>query len=154
MKATVYIPEDKAELYEKAKAELGGTISATFVRCLERELETKRAATDRIVVKIFNRDTERTEKKAFVGRWIVQDEEHWFDEQTTGVQGGGLYSVAVTKERRIVVVSGPKNDDFDTFAVHEDLDDLCASSTYSYPESLIAAVKNELGIDHIEELDI
>ncbi|HLX43599.1 MAG TPA: hypothetical protein VKR43_09205 [Bryobacteraceae bacterium] len=159
MKATVYIPEDKAELYEKAKAELGGTISATFLRCLEQELEMKRAATGRIVVTLYDRKVDRVVKKAFVGRWIIfEGEENQFDVTTSGFQCRGMYSVAITKERRIVVVSGKKNDTPDTFEVYDDLDDFAAAEAMDgdpkYPQGLIAAVKVALGFDHIEELDI
>lgn len=162
MKATIYIPEDKAELYEKAKAELGGTISAAFVRCMERELEIKRATMNRIVVKIWDQEKERGVKKAFEGRWIVGNErfpeEFWFDENKTGISGGGTYAVAVTKQNRIVVASGQKNQDLNSFEVHEDLEDFTEAEVDNrypmYPESLIAAVKGEFGVDHIEELDI
>lgn len=163
MKATIYIPDEKADLYERVRTELGGTISATFVRCMERELELKRATMDRIVVEITDRHTERTSKKAFEGRWIVgterNPEEYHFDQSIDTVSGGAVYAVAMTKQSRIVVISGPVSGDepLDTFEVYEDVDDFASAHCDSYPKyplSLISAVKSELGIDSIEELDI
>jgi hypothetical protein len=157
MKATIYIPEDKADLYEKARAELGGTISAAFVRCMERELEAKRAATNRIIVEIYDKDSGRYSKKAFEGRWLVGDprllEEHVFPEQ----MGSALFAVAATRQNRIVVVSGEAQEDLVSFEVYSDVEDFASANDAGwprYPESLVAAVKGELGLDHIEELDI
>jgi hypothetical protein len=161
MKATIYIPEDKTELYKRAKSELGGTISAAFVRCMERELEIKHATMNRIVVEISDKNTGRLSKKAFEGRWIVgsaNKTETFLFEEIGGIKGAGSYAVAVTKQNRIVVVSENDNDELDGFMVHGDLDDFSSSfidGQYPlYPESLIAAVKDELGIVHIEEMDI
>lgn len=162
MKATIYIPENKSEVYEKAKVELGDSISATFVRCLERELASKRLETERIVVQILDKE-ERAIKKAFEGRWIVGAgiramEDHSFDQENTGIQGGAAYSVAVTKNGRLVVVAAKsKNDDLEEFEVYDDFDEFSTSETGNYPRypaSLIAAVADGLDIDHIEDLDI
>ena len=73
-KATIYIPEDKQGIYDQAKTELGDTISATFLRYLERDLWAKRQAMDRIVVEITDTETQRTSRKAFEGRWLVGNE--------------------------------------------------------------------------------
>lgn len=162
MKATVYIPEDKASIYEAAKSELGDTISATFVRCLERELEAKRAQMNRIVVEVTDR-TGRTIKKAFEGRWLIEDEEHCFtkaEEERWGFQGrarGLMYSVAQTKAGRVVVVSGDFGHEVDGFEYYDTVEEFGNAEDGGcprHPVSLIAAVKDCLGLDHVEELDI
>jgi len=160
MKATIYIPENKSDLYEKAKTELGDSISATFVRCLERELESKRIQTDRIVVEISG-DEDRITKKAFEGRWLVGGpgggEKHFYDE-TSSIQGGGAYSVALTKRGQIAVCTWDRYDLIRWFTVHPDYDDFSTHVDQGgypgYPPTLISAVAAELGIDHVEDLDI
>ncbi len=158
MKATIYIPDEKAELYEKAKEQLGGTISATFVRCIERELEAKQLETEKIVVEIAAYDDPgRVTKKAFQGRWIIGDEkqgeQHWFDQEKSGIRGGGTYSVAVTGKGKIVVVTFDSRTDWaDELLVYENFEGL--KNAEIHPDSLIAAVACGLDIDHIEHLDI
>jgi hypothetical protein len=102
MKATIYIPDEKAALYEQAKEKLSNSISETFVRCLERALENRRISVGRIVVELQDEPTGRICKQAFEGAWIIGDEnrgeQHRFNETKTGLRGGGEYSVARTKK--------------------------------------------------------
>jgi hypothetical protein len=130
-------------------------------------IEIQQAATGRIVVEIREQFTgcpTRTSKKAFEGRWIVgtpdNPELHVF-KPIGGYIGGERYAVAVTKQNRIVVLS-PNVDESeearDCFAIYDDLDDFSSANIENqyprFPESLIAAVKYELGVDHTEEMDI
>jgi hypothetical protein len=163
MKATIYIPEDKAAFYEKAKEELGGTISATFVRCIERELEARRLETAKIVVELYDCERDRTTKKAFEGRWLIGDESegepHLFDEEKTGIRGGGHYSVALTAKGRIAVLEqDPHQTSSSSFDVFQDFGELKAAELDGrypkYPDSLVSAVADALGVDHVEHLDI
>lgn len=162
MKATLYIPESKAELYEKAKATLGESISATFVKCLERELQAFETAPGRIVVSLRDRYG-RHRTKAFEGVWLVggpepkDGETHHFDSDATGVYGHSISSVARTKAGRIVVVTWDENSG-DTFTIHQDFEEFREAkhdNRYpAYPASLVSVVGSELGSDNIEELDI
>ncbi|MEP7355372.1 MAG: hypothetical protein ABI824_19245 [Acidobacteriota bacterium] len=164
MKATIYIPDDKAAIYEKAKEKLGGTISATFLRCIESELASLATKTDRLVVVEWDKAREVFSKKAFNGRWIVGDgeegSEFYFDQEKTGVSGGGNYSVAITAKGRIAVYEKELKErnpggTLDHYKNFEELQGEMIDNQYPrYPESLIAAVADNLGIDHVEELDI
>lgn len=161
MKTTIYIPDEKSAIYERAKTELGDSISATFVKCLERELEAKSQSTDRIVVELRD-ENGRTTRKAFVGRWLVgsaeDSENFWFDKDTEGVSLDGRhqgFSVALTKAGRFAVVS--RGEESDYFEVYDDfarLSGLDSSGYPAYPKTLIRAVASEMGVDVVEELDI
>lgn len=161
MKATIYIPDDQAKVYEDAKEKLGESISKTFLKCLERELESAKLKTGRIVVGLLDEKTGRYTKKAFEGRFIVgcdeAPEEFSFDEEKTGVRGGGDYAVAITKANRLAVLSFNGDGEATDLKVHKDFEDLKnATDDHSptYPETLIQAVAAELDIEHIEEMDI
>jgi hypothetical protein len=66
--------------------------------------------TKRIVVEIYDKETGRYTKKAFMGRFIVgeanQPENFCFDEADTGISdsGYGAYAVALTAKERLVVL--------------------------------------------------
>ena len=163
MKATIYIPDDQAPIYEEAKQKLGESISKTFVRCLARELESAKLKTSRIVFELRNESTYRVSKKAFEGRFIVADAERpenfYFDEATTGIRdaGHGGYAIAVTKAKQLAVLEFDGDRYVVEFKVHKDFDDFknATIDTYqAYPDSLIAAVAAELDVEHVEELDI
>jgi hypothetical protein len=161
MKATIYIPDERAEVYEQAKKELGESISATFLKCLQRELEAKRQKTERIVVGLYDGDNDRTTKKSFEGRWLIGDaeggEKHLFDQERTGISGGGDYSVAVTSKGRLVLVTfDHKTDCPQWLAVYESFDDMKnpQRAEDALPESLISAIASELEVDHVEHMDI
>jgi hypothetical protein len=159
MKATIYVPENKSEIYERAKAELGDSISATFVRCLERELESKRIETGRIVVEIADKE-DQMRKKAFEGRWLLGGpglgEKHFFEEDSAIRGGAAGYSVALTKRGQLAVCGWDRDDLIRWFVVHPDFDDFSTNVSESggYPPSLISAVAAQLNIDHVEEIDI
>jgi hypothetical protein len=164
MKTTLYIPDNKLELYETAKKELGDSVSATFLQCIERELAEKRLRIEQIIVEIQDATTERIEKKAFRGRWILGDadegELHVWDEEKTGIRGGAHYSVAVTAKNAIAVFDrGTEDGYWDHYAVFsggfDEFRDSCDSDSCArFPGSLINAVAAELDVNHIEHLDI
>jgi hypothetical protein len=164
MKATIYIPDDQSKIYEDAKEKLGDSISKTFLRCLERELENAKLRTGRIVVEIHDVDTGRVSKKAFEGRFIVGDEsspeEFRFSggEGITHSRGHGGYAVASTKANRIVVLEFDSDNNVTDMSVHDNYDDFAGAQVDGgypqYPETLIQAVAAELEFDRIEDLDI
>lgn len=163
MKATIYIPEDKAKVYEDAKEKLGESISKTFVECLERKLENAKLKTGRIVVPVYDKDTGRVTKKCFEGRFLIggldRGEDFYYPENS-GIQnmaGCGGYSVALMKADRLAVLHFDSNGQVICFDVLEDFDELsnAEDSGYEkYPPSLVQAVGAEVGVEIIEDLDI
>ena len=164
MQVTICIPDDQASIYEQAKAQLGGSVSEAFVRCLARELENAKQRTGRIVVRISDGEG-RIARKAFEGQFIVgsetEPEEFEFD-PTPGIASPapkhcGKYSVAVTKANRLVILEFDGDKIFG-FNVHEDFDEFKDTSIDTkypdYPETLIQAVADEMDIEFIEVLDI
>lgn len=142
-------------------------MSAMFLRCLERELKSKRQEIGRLVVELKDANG-RLAKKAFEGRWLVGDAENsenfWFDYKKTGISEDGThggYSVAITKAGRIVVVcrNVSTHTNEDSFEVHDNFQAF-SNATVSdgrypmYPETLVQAVADELGEDYAEELNI
>jgi hypothetical protein len=163
MKATIYIPDEQSGIYTEAKEKLGESVSKTFLKCLERELAALKAETGRIVVEVVDPGTERSAKKAFEGRWVVgsaeKPERFEYDEEVTGLRGGGYYAVAATKAGRLVVLGhDERGEQVTEFVVHDTFEDFSTSlvdGRYpTYPESLIQAVAAEMAIDRIEEMDI
>jgi hypothetical protein len=159
MKTTLYVPDEKVALYERAKEELGESLSSTFIKCLERELAMRKLKTERIVVEVTDRQTDRSTKKAFQGRWLVasdrQPEQFWFE--GGGASGSGFYAVAQSAKGTLVVLSGENDEEWNELTYHGDFDDFkdAKDGVYSrYPDSLIAAVAEELDLDYAEELDI
>jgi len=160
MKATIYIPDDKAEVYEKAKTTLQDSISQTFVRCLERELENRLVKAERIVVELSHPETGRLSKKAFKGVWLIGSENEGEDFHPTedGPGSGGEFSVAKTEGGRIAVLKFNRNNEGEDLRVFDDFDAFSKSEIdnqfQEFPLSLIAAVGDALGIEIIEEMDI
>lgn len=161
MKATIYIPDDKAELYERAKAKLSDSISQTFLRCLETALEHQRITTERIVLDVVIPNSEHLRKIAFEGAWLIgsatEGETHAF-EARSGVSGGGPYSVARTKKGGLLVAEFNEYGDiteWGTFTDYRDFSTAQIDGKYpKFPESLLSAVASVLGEEHVEELDI
>lgn len=160
MKTSIYIPDEKVGLYEQAKEKLGDSISATFVRCLERELELRRRSVNRIVVEVEG-ENERPVSKAFEGRWVIGKEDYgeqfaWPED--SGLSGVCECSVAITKAGRIVVIQhfqGRLSD----FQVFDDFDELKNATIDGgrypmFPDGFIQSVATELDIAHVEELEI
>ena len=163
MKATIYIPDDQAKIYEYAKEKLGESISKTFVKCLERELRNARLKLGRIVFDLYDEKTDRVQKKSFEGRFIVgtenQPEKFLFDEEVEGMRGGGGYAVAVTKGGRLAVFTFDNHQEqIVRFTKYEDFDEFKNAEMDNrypmYPESLVQAVASEVGIERIEDMDI
>src|SRR5260370_79704 len=130
MKATIYIPEDKKDLYEKAKSTLNDSISETFVRCLERELSNRKLQTERIVVELEDPHTSRLSKKAFKGAWLIGSESEGERYHTTegGPGFGGEFSVARTEAGRLVVIAKHGSGDFpEDMRVFADFDEFSKS---------------------------
>lgn len=164
MNATIYIPDEQEHLYSAARIQLGDSLSKIIVRCLERELENMKLKAERIVVEIYDEHSDRRTKKAFEGSFIIgseaEGEEFSFEEgsEITMMSHGG-YAVAVTKASRIVVLEFDRDDNATDLQVYDDFEEFqnatMDNGRYpSYPESLIQAVASDLGIEHIENLDI
>ena len=160
MKATIYIPEEKAKIYEDAKEKLGESISKTFLNCLERELENARLKTERIVVEINYEQADHPTKKAFEGRFIVGTLNSPFEVVgDPGLWKPVSYAVAITRANRLVVLTfDPHEEEYTDLAVHEDFEEfknqMIDNQFPVYPESLIHAVAAAMDIEHIEDLDI
>jgi len=118
---------------------------------------TETGNAERIVFTLHNESTGRDSKMAFTGRFIVGDlddpEEFLFDHEKRHWRAhGGLYAVAVTASNNLAVLSVNDREvtEFKTYGSFQQF----AAEDDRYPESLIHAVASELGVEHIEELNI
>lgn len=164
MRTTVYVPDDQEGLIERAKAELGDSLSATFVRCIKDALELKQLAEKRIVVEI--RDWKgAVSRKAFSGRMLVGREDR--GEQFDWPKNHALYPSMVryavaesSKTKSIVLLvftqinsehlaAGWYCTMIETFPSFE-----AFSSAPQLPMALIEAVSKVLGVLYVEEMDI
>ncbi len=159
MRTNLYIPDEKTEVYERAKAELGDSLSATFVRCLENELRLKQLQQRRIVFDARTADGGAS-KKAFEGHWLIGSTERpaqFTDESGNIVRfhpSGDVarYAVARSTKGKIVVLYLDENGcrafaPFDTFEEFRD-------SPNRHPLALVEAVGKQLGVQVVEELDL
>ena len=159
MKATIYIPDDQAKVYQDAKEKLGESISKTFVRCLERELENERGKIRRIVFECVNSYSGEMSKKAFEGRFIVGTEDGGGKIEGPANSPAGweicdCYSVAVTKANRLAVLQfvTAHPETVAEFKVFDNLDEFKAAG---YPPILIYTVEGCLHYErNVEDLDI
>ena len=160
MKATVYIPDEYAELYEEARKKLPASIGQIFIECLKRALENHRTAAGRIVVDIQEEKTGRVTRKAFDGVWLVggrsAGEVHFFEDRIGATIH--IYSVACTKKGVIVVIEFNRYGQAVEFQDYFGFEDFSTQSTEAgsyYPESLVSAVSQKLGLEPlVEVLDI
>lgn len=154
---TIYIKDSDLAVVKKAKKLLGDSLSATFVDCLKGRIEASKTGMTKITLLFFDKREEPTERRSFVGKWLVGDNEAGLQTDTpvttalidTGVQ----FSVALTKQGRFVVYRTHRTGlRYPTMDVHDSFNDLrdfeyadrLNNRKLGYPPSLIAAVSEAL----------
>lgn len=154
MNKTLYLKDDEAPVWERARELAGDKLSPVIVTALKQFIAMKEAEPrgfERIEVKYEDADDDNLPKrKAFYGRWIFPPSEPLErDEQGETC----CYAVAVTAKGNAVFFTGSREEygyDFDRFTVCGSLEQAAASRRLNY-----AARKaiDSIGVP-IEELDI
>src|SRR5262249_32699444 len=72
---TIYIKDSDLAAVKKAKKLLGDSLSATFVDCLKERIASSKSGMVKITLLFFDKREEPTEKRSFIGKWLVGDNE-------------------------------------------------------------------------------
>ncbi len=166
MNKTIYLPDDEAETWEKARRLANDRLSPVILRALKEYIVTKEAEAseaagfERIEVEFEDSDDNNLPKrKAFRGRWIYFPEEplrSWMDSERTRYRE---YAVAVTAKHNVVVYMWDVYDadvgEYDysfnyRFLVFPSLQDAALDNDVNYA---IRAAMKKRGVP-VEELDI
>jgi hypothetical protein len=106
MNKTIYLPDEEAETWEKARRLANDRLSPVLLKALKEFVAIKEAEAtgfERIQVEFEDSDDNRLPKiKAFHGKWIFSPDEPleiWNEENTEK----DVYCVAVTFKRNVVV---------------------------------------------------
>ena len=162
---TIYLPESVLPVWDRAQKELGESLSALVVDCLKRKLEWNEAlgqaralGVDRIVLRVIDPEhPERSWKKAFWGRWLVNDiRPQGLLHKDYG--DGVTISAAVTRKGAIAVFwKDDEMSDRGRLYVYTDFQsfkDAREDGGPANPENLVSIVAAALGREFEEELDI
>ena len=150
MKNNSLLPSpEKASLPRKRKTKLGTSIPFSVIpNALERELELKRATMNRIVVQIYDRNTDQYQKtfRGTLDRWNrEQSRAHWFNERRTGIRVAArspLRLKAESDQYYVIKEITTKSSKLSMFMRISTI----SQPRMKHPESLIAAVKNNLAL--------
>ena len=161
MNKTLYIRDEDAPVWDRARELAGDKLSPVIVSALKQFIQQKEAESQgfgRLVV-TFN-DSEQNgvpKAKAFNGKWLISPEKPWIEERyLSGEDLMECFSVAITAKGNVVVLSWilDVNDDganqsklFQVFSCFEE-----AAENSDVRNAVLEAMKRR-GI-LIEELDI
>lgn len=154
MNKTLYVKDDDAPIWDKARELTGDKLSQFIMdklRAFVTENEGKQLGFRRIQVQYIENGIPRA--KAFMGRWLIPPEQPWEtpDEETGAPE---YYAVAATAKDNVVVFKfgdPPENGQFGWgfFSVHESFE----QAHKGRPWGLIADAMRRMGVD-VQELDI
>ena len=152
MNKTIYLREDEAPIWEKARELSNDKVSPIIVAALKRfiaEKEAEKKGFERIVVNFRDANENGIPKaKAFYGKWLIPPDEIYYPSD----DWPGVASVAITAKGSVVIYSKNKNNDREVFAIFLDL-----SSAISLGDGIERLAATEALVRNgvpIEELDI
>ena len=123
MNKTIYLPDDEAETWEKARRLANDRLSPVILKALKEFIMKKEAETaedagfERIEVAFDDSDDNNLPKrKAFRGKWILPPKAPFPPDEVIEELGATkrLYTVAVTSKGNIVVYTWVRTNDFPT----------------------------------------
>ena len=159
---TLYLPDDEAQTWEKARRLAGDRLSPVILQALKefimkKEAEAEAAAGfERIEVAFEDSDKKHLPRKtAFMGKWISSPEEPIWLQSTSPFTGSTAYAVALTAKGKVVVYmwKGESESDYrsyERFLVFPSFDEAALDHDVNY--AIREAVKKR-GVP-VEELDI
>jgi len=163
---TLYIKDADLPMVEKAKKELGDSLSSIFIDCIRQRIEqipAPKGETGKITVETRNSSSARTIRKTFEGRWLIDENDKLTAEndENSAIQWDNYvtYRLAQTRKGALVVYACDPNDDDGeaTMEVYDSFDDLKTAEDDNaprYPDNVIAAFADALGEPYDIELDI
>jgi hypothetical protein len=166
MNKTIYLPDEEADTWEKARRLANDRLSPVLLKALKEFVAAKEAEAagfERIQIKFEDSDDNNLPKiKAFHGKWIIPPDESFILWNDESVAKGHLFSVATTVKGNVVVYSWKRGRDTSSegepfeydwghrFLVFRSFEEAAANSTVNH------AVREALqrrGVP-VEELDI
>lgn len=162
---TLYVKETDLPLIEKAKKKLGDSLSAVFIDCVRERVDHARGNGEehKITLLFWNDNEQPVIKKSFAGTWLVGHENRGIraeqDESGVSWDAGAEYSIALSKQGKLVVYTQHCNDGFSpSMEIYDDFetmrDDEIDNRYPRYPENVIAETAAALGKPHEIEMDI
>lgn len=159
MQKQIYIKDADLEIFEKAEALAGESLSATIAEALRRFVEVEEAKADgmseqEIEVGVFSdRSSADTRKIRFIGKQIASA---WVYSGQTGSQDdrGTYYTLYLTKKGKLLLCRKhwSRWQGEDTTVTYEIYDSL--AEIENVPGSLIQDAGEALGMDTAEYLDV
>jgi hypothetical protein len=117
---TLYLPDDEAETWEKARRLANDRLSPVILKALKEYIMTKEAEAseaagfERIEVEFDDSDDNSLPKrKAFRGKWVFSPGSPWRQWHSSDEKEGDAYAVAVTAKGGVVVYFWRITADFD-----------------------------------------
>jgi len=150
---TLYIRDEDMPIWERAEQaakQARQSLSQLVIGALQRylPLEPPNGDLEQITVEVG----EHRLKKRFIGRWLVDPDEHETRTDQQGFDAGAYWGVALTKRGRIAVYVAHVNEDWPTdLEVYDSLDD---AANGKVPADILAMAATELGEERVVQLDI
>ena len=158
---TLYVKDEGIELVNKAKKDLGASLSSLFIDCVRQSVNQPVAAPgtmEKIKIVLWDSNDDPNVIKSFTGCWLVGDEDSGFRSSEEGITGGTQWSVALTKKEQLAVyrtdANGYSKPDLEVYESFEQFKGAENSGYPVYPQDLIAEVAAAHGRPYEIELDI
>lgn len=161
-RTTIYVKDTDIPIVERAKKELGESLSQIFVECLQKRLEKldiKPGEMEKIVLEFWDPNQpgifKKIFKKSFQGRWLLHDVE------PEGQEGSGVwwdhnfrYSVAITGKGNLVLYTTDTREEHGPDMKTYDSPDALIEDSDEVPPNVRAMIATEFGKDFEIEMDI
>ena len=149
---TIYVREEDLELWTRAAALAGDSLSALITRALSTYVKQKEdhiRGVQRIEFGLLDSEEHLT-RKAFHGCWLISpDEEFELDESS--FMAGWCLAAAVSEKGNIVMFTFKRGEDMSEYNVY---DSVAAMEDGNVSADFVSRVEAELGEEYVHELDI
>jgi hypothetical protein len=164
MNKTIYLPDDEAETWDKARRLANDRLSPVILKALKEYIMTKEAASseaagfERIELEFEDSDDNHLpKKKAFHGKWIFSPRDPFPPREPFDGSEKRVYAIAVTSKGNVAVytwideLSFPDDHRYGyRFLVFRSLEEAAVDHDFNQP---IRAAMRQRGVP-VEELDI
>jgi hypothetical protein len=151
---TIYVRDADVELWEKAEKLSGGSVSRLIAEALRRYVaEREKNSTyhyHRIVLDA--KVPFASDKKAFVGRWLIAPDEELQVADNRGKFDGTCWSVAVTQKGKLIVYKSNESEKLANVEVYHWFDEARASGRI--PNEVLLDAELRFSEEVVEELDV
>lgn len=152
---TIYIRESDRELWEKAEALAGGSVSHLLTEALRRYVEEeergRREGMENIQIELGGPE-DTTYTAEFVGEWLLAPNEEETRTTYSGYDAGAYYGVALTRRGKIAVYVQHVNDRWPPYL--QTYDSLKEARGDGLPVDILTFAEVAMDEDYVRKLDI